>query len=560
MQGNPAGALHHALSPRISLIAALFVFLSYIYFFQIYGNFVSTNEFSRFLLTSAMVDDGTIRIDEAMRRLGETADKAAYNGHFYSDKAIGLSLMAVPPYIALKWVCAFFEIVPETPSILFYLRVVCVTVPFLLLVPLLVRFWREILPDSQAVAGVTFLFLFGTIAFTYAVQFVSNALAGMFLFASFDCLYRARRHEAAQDRRLFLAGALAGFSVLLEYTAAVAVVLLSVYAVRAAPFRKIVFRYGCGLAVCLAALMAYNTAIFGTPFDLTYHHMADQPHREELSRGFLGFSPSAAVLFRILFGSDRGLFYFCPVLLLSVPGFFYFMKRRELRAEAWLFLAIPACTAFGIAGMGNWHAGWSFGPRYLTPVVPFLMTAVLFALSEPDFAHGTFLHWLAAVLGGLSIIVVAAGTITFPFAFPEMRDPVFHLTIPLFLRGDFSKNLGESLGLPAHVSALFFCALVAAAGIFGVASPPDWRNRARSVARWLLVALISIGALAARYASIQETPFDTFLRGYACYYTGDYRNALSDLKEAWDGTQDRNLRNLIGFRAEQVRSKLSASR
>ena len=70
---------------------ALFVllFLSYAYFYQAGG----WNQNSRFALVRAITNDWSLRIDPYQRNTG---DKAIFEGHYYSDKAPGLSLAAVP--------------------------------------------------------------------------------------------------------------------------------------------------------------------------------------------------------------------------------------------------------------------------------------------------------------------------------------------------------------------------------------------------------------------------------------------------------------------------------
>src|SRR5687768_17164455 len=53
------------------------------------------NENSRFALTRAIVEDGSVAID---RFHETTGDKAYRDGHYYCDKAPGTSWLAVPAY------------------------------------------------------------------------------------------------------------------------------------------------------------------------------------------------------------------------------------------------------------------------------------------------------------------------------------------------------------------------------------------------------------------------------------------------------------------------------
>ena len=67
----------------------LVLFISYAYFYQAGG----WNQNSRFALVRAILNEHTVRIDPYQRNTG---DIAFYEGHYYSDKAPGLALAAVP--------------------------------------------------------------------------------------------------------------------------------------------------------------------------------------------------------------------------------------------------------------------------------------------------------------------------------------------------------------------------------------------------------------------------------------------------------------------------------
>ena len=76
-------------SARQALLIGLVVFASYAYFYEGGG----WNQNSRFDLTRAIVEHGTLCIDAYHENTG---DKAYYGGHFYTDKAPGQPLLAVP--------------------------------------------------------------------------------------------------------------------------------------------------------------------------------------------------------------------------------------------------------------------------------------------------------------------------------------------------------------------------------------------------------------------------------------------------------------------------------
>jgi len=83
---------------RRPLLLFLLVFLCYSYFFHFIGR-ESWNVSSRLNLTYALAEYGTFRIDPYH---SNTGDKVFFRGHYYSDKAPGLSLLAVPGYLFFK--------------------------------------------------------------------------------------------------------------------------------------------------------------------------------------------------------------------------------------------------------------------------------------------------------------------------------------------------------------------------------------------------------------------------------------------------------------------------
>src|SRR5438876_530885 len=76
-------------------ILGIALFFSYAYFYQSGG----WNQNSRFDLVRAIVGQRTLRIDAFQ---DNTGDKALYRRHWYSDKAPGLALSAVP-IVEIAW-------------------------------------------------------------------------------------------------------------------------------------------------------------------------------------------------------------------------------------------------------------------------------------------------------------------------------------------------------------------------------------------------------------------------------------------------------------------------
>jgi len=84
------------------LLVALCVIVGYGFFLPFFPLNPNPNETSRLYLTMAVVDDGSVAIDGPMQRYGGVWDRARCGDRFCSDKAPGLSVLAVPAYAAAR--------------------------------------------------------------------------------------------------------------------------------------------------------------------------------------------------------------------------------------------------------------------------------------------------------------------------------------------------------------------------------------------------------------------------------------------------------------------------
>src|SRR4051794_14448005 len=101
--GHVSGTSRAVRAPA-ALAAALFC--SYAYFYQAGG----WNQNSRFALVRAILERHTLQIDAYQLHTG---DRAFWQGHYYSDKAPGASLLAVVPVALARGVDRLIHVDPE---------------------------------------------------------------------------------------------------------------------------------------------------------------------------------------------------------------------------------------------------------------------------------------------------------------------------------------------------------------------------------------------------------------------------------------------------------------
>jgi len=457
------------LSPNRACAVVVGVFALFCaYFSGSFPPFSSPNELSRFQTVVAYVESGTFAIDAELARLGDHEDKAASSGRFYSNKAPGLSLAAIPVYRVLR----LFARRPDSPASRVFVLLRLLTVSLVCAVAL-ARFARRLRRrrEWEAVAPiVTFAIAFGTPFLFYARSFYSHAWSASLLFLAWDALSPSPDRAPSPGARL-LAGILAGWAAISEYTVAPVALALAVRA--ALPARgdrgvKPLVPFAAGAAVPLGLLLLYQKVCFGSPFVLSSAREAYPAYSELARQGFFGFGPpSVKVAVAYLFHPARGILLLSPFFFWAGPGFARWWRNRRERPEGGVALAATLASFLLMTGYANWHGGWALGSRYLLPLLFFVAAALPFALESP-LSRGLFSA--AAVFSGGSHVLATLSWPHFPldFGFPPVNASAWFLA-----RGWIAPNLGQETGLSPGASLVLpvAAALVAAVAALVTARP-----------------------------------------------------------------------------------------
>ncbi len=464
---------------------ALFVFVllafTYVYFYQ--DPFWNGN--SRLDLTMAIVRDRRLRIDafhaNEMEGL-KTGDKAYYNGHYYTDKPIGSSLVAAVFYFPMYWLTHPFKINLNIFRVKHILTILSLGFPSALAGSLIYLVCRQISGSRFRSFLVTLAVALGTMSFPFSVVFFGHQLAAAFLFTSFFLIFQLRRGlEPVKPWYLGLIGFMLGMAFITDLTTAVIILPLGLYYLYVLSQRKMlnqVFAYALpafGAAVPLALMLGYNDAIFHNPLASSYQYIVDPYYRLMMSQGLMGIGlPRLDVLFYETLHPAQGLFWQSPVLLLVFVGAFFILRSKQYRMEG--LVALIAFLAYLLLNSGYflWWGGGSFAPRQMIPMLPFLCLPLIFVPRR-----------LFPVLAGLAVIsigqmiIVAASTYNvlqvhyqqIPslgyFAFSA----IYSVCLKMLADGQFAWNLGRPLGIRGWVS-LAPLVLVLAAGTLVMARRP----------------------------------------------------------------------------------------
>ncbi len=475
-------------------LLAVFGFLC-IYFTGVFPPWANPNELSRFQTVVAMAEWKTFSIDRAVAALGDHEDKAESGGRLYSNKAPGLAFAAYPAYRALRVVLPMPE--AGTSGALFVLmRLLTVSlVCGIALRRFAVRLGEAGTGDAS-VALVTLAVALGTPFLFYARSFFSHAWTAALLFLAWDAL---RRAEASAERGdlgpAALAGLLAGWAAISEYTVAPLALALGLRVVAGRSFRRFL-AFALAAAVPLGLLLYYDAVCFGSPWILSSAKEADPGYAALASRGAFGFVlPSPRIALAYLLDPARGVLLFSPFLLWSPVGLARWWKSRRLRADWWFVVAAVGILFVSLCGYPNWHGGWSLGSRYLLPGLFFAALPIAWALETP-LSRGLFLAATA-----FAVAVHALSTASFVHMPREIPWPAVSGSLWFLARGWVAPNLGSILGAGPALSLLAPAALtVFAVWQTGRAAAPTRPSLA-------LAALIGVAPLAALMLRPPEPPY-----------------------------------------------------
>lgn len=470
------------------------------------------NSRSRYLLVSAIVDYHVLDIDRFERF---TVDKAFFDGHYYSNKAIGGPLAAVPFYWVLRALPSTHGEQPLSPFHVWLLCILTTGIPFAILGVVLMDVAVAWGARATSALWMVLAFAFGSIAWVHAGIFSGHSMAGTFSFLGFAGAQRLRR-KGSGTLLAALSGLAVGFGALCDYTAMYLAAVLSAYVLWCRIPGRAKAAFLLAGASCAAVLMVYNHACFGSALSLSYGHQTLAEFAEGSERGLLGVSlPAMKPLAQLLVSPARGLFFIMPVFLFSLFGLAELRKRRELRPEIRVLVAASAGYLLINAGFYGWHGGWTYGPRYLVPMLPFLALPMAFApLRTPFFALAL----------ALSVLQVGLSVVGMPHTPEAFLNPLPDVILPLMQRGYTADTwlgrlgVGSALAIPFGVAATALLAgasLRAAARLEAPGAGVDALGRPQRIA--VVVAAVGIAGalLTVRAAPGAADPYlERLLRSY----------------------------------------------
>jgi hypothetical protein len=493
-----------------SITLFLILLVSYGYFLPRWADWGAN---SRANLTYAVGDSGVLYIDAYHTNTGDKAcfpgpftsdpndvTAGSCTGHYYTDKSIGPSLLALPPYMIFRAIAAlppmenFIQsgrsigamgdtLNPEgegiRPQAVYeYMALTFITL-FASAVPSaflgVVVFWMAVrFTERDSYAFVLALaYGLGTMALPYSNALYQHQLAAFGTFTGFYLLYRVIRENASR-RWLWVVGVLFSFVVITEYPVVPVLAILFLWAFFSMKDWGALYRVVLGAIPLGLLFAAYNFAIFGTPLPAGYEYSTNW--QGEHNSGFFSLGlPNLDRIYGLTLSPVRGIFVMSPFLILALWGI-WLMFRKQPQQRGLLAVILLSCGFIFMYNASSvmWWGGFTIGPRYLIPMLPFMVLPIAFVLNVllPRL-------WGKILVGGLvaaSILSVGAMHIAgqgwppveeWPQTFAQMNAHSILLdhALPLLQSEDIARNYGTIIGLGGFTSLLPLLLTIALIGL-----------------------------------------------------------------------------------------------
>lgn len=460
----------------MKIAGLLFLFFLSLYLLTMGEGFYSGDGEVMYRTTWSLVENHTLAIpcDTSFPQGVPGAD-----GRCYSTYGLGQALAAVPLYVtgtawsdSLKtnrwnttrfFVSRFNQFITAATVAMVYV------------------FGNSLYASSDLGVSLAFMYGLGTMAWPYSKFYFGQPLTALLLVVAAYGLRRARQ-EPSWRWVVFAGGAL---SYALVTRAAVAITLPIFFAYGFLSLR----RAGLSWRLTNARMLLCGTAVLpGIGLDLWHNYLR---FGNALNFGYPGegwVTPLYVGLYGLLLSSGKSLFLFVPLAVLAPWGLTRLWASPR-RAEAMLFGGVLLIYLVFHAGWWAWHGGWSWGPRFLVPTIPFLVLALGELWTASRTAHraliALFLVSLYPQLMGVAVdfnlYMLHVNDEPKVLFNPEFSPLVGHLRF-LFRSGKLALVDSEflALGLPLMTGTLFRTMLLGALGILGwklrsqqsVAKPP----------------------------------------------------------------------------------------
>ena len=321
------------------------------------------------LLPFSILENHNLYLDQ-FSSYYETNFERAYwvevvDGHYLSIYPIVTPVLLSPlyilPFLLMKWIHIpvdlfnpGFALIVKIMEKLSASLIASVSVIFVFLSV------RELINKRIAII-VALIFAFATNTWTISSQGLwQHGLVELFLAMS---IYLVLINEKQASNKIIIClGFISGLFVFNRPVDSILLISI-IYYIFELRDRRIAY-YFCAMFISGVPFLLYNLHYFGNLFGGMNILLGLFDGHSGLIMPFMG----------LLISPSRGLFVYTPIMLFSILGYSRIFQLTNSRIRNFLFVLGISILALIIvyASFGMWWAGWSYGPRFLTGMLPAL--------------------------------------------------------------------------------------------------------------------------------------------------------------------------------------------
>ena len=338
----------------------LFIFLLCIYALTAGGHY-GGDGFWNYLTAQSLVCDGDLTISDESFTLPEMQkhrDAITSSGRHYSKYGPGMPLAEIPFYTIGLLLTHIFPNIPAD-----YLTMFTTSMTNVVISALWVLFFFLILQSfnypPSTTKWLTVAFALGTMVLPYSGYGYSEPLVGLGLLIATYSLIKPRPSP-------ILAGIGLSIAILTKFYTLVLLPIPLFYLRRNRYSTSRILAFLSPIVAACLLIAYHNHLRYGNILHTGYH-------LDILAQkgGYLAFIPTQifTAFYGLLFSTGRGLIFFFPLICLLPIACSKFKSSHP--NEARLFFGFTLMLFILLLPMIDWHAGSSWGPRYLLPIIPF---------------------------------------------------------------------------------------------------------------------------------------------------------------------------------------------
>lgn len=362
--------------------------LFYIIFFVVFAaNILNTNIVawdSRWTIHTAysLIYERNLDLDEYSTVIQKNENYGIWKGseHVYNYFPIGVSIIALPFVFAGEYVFELALIInPDLKTSLqqkgftlinvtnyyYIVEYFIASIIVALCACLMFFIARRYINTGQALL-LTFVFAFCTSLWSVAGR--ALWMHGPLILALLYAIYLLTKEELKTSNIVTL-GCILAFTFIIRPTGLIffAGILFYLFTLN----KKFALTYLSSGFVIFLGFFFLNYSIYGTvlsPYYQFYFNLLSGSGFPNLGEAFLGN----------LISPGKGLLIFTPVILFSFLGLYLKIKAKEFSKFDLSLILIFIVYFLAVSLVKKWWDGWSYGPRYISDVLPILMYFLIF--------------------------------------------------------------------------------------------------------------------------------------------------------------------------------------